>query len=200
MKRGAPASMVAPRAWSSLAQYESFERVMLRVVQVLLGLITVYAISLVIIEIAGDVMLGTAFMEKAVLRDTFGSILTILILLEFNHSVHVAASQKTGAVQVRIVVLITVLVIARKLMLLDYATVTLLTLLGFAALLLALGGLYWLIIVLRSSDVSFNERGVHRRSRTSRVNQTESFASLGFIHCPLPRPRRARLEYLIEPE
>jgi uncharacterized membrane protein (DUF373 family) len=43
------------------------------------------------------------------------------------------------------VVLIAVLVIARKLTLLDYATVDVRTLLGFAALLLALGGLYWLI-------------------------------------------------------
>jgi uncharacterized membrane protein (DUF373 family) len=38
-----------------------------------------------------------------------------------------------------------VLVIARKLMLLDYAAVDVRTLLGFAALLLSFGGLYWLI-------------------------------------------------------
>jgi uncharacterized membrane protein (DUF373 family) len=115
------------------------------VIQTLLGLMTVYGIVLVIVQVASDATLGAGFMEKAALQDTFGSILTLLILLEFNHSVHVAVSQKTGAVQARIVVLITVLVIARKLMLLDYTTTSVQTLLGFAALLLALGGLYWLI-------------------------------------------------------
>lgn len=133
------------KAWRSLGYYERFELIALRVVQVLLAAVTVYTIVLVIIELATDFALGTGFLEKEVLQDTFGSILTVLILLEFNHSVHVAVSQRTGAVQVRIVVLIAVLVIARKLMLLDYATTSVEMLLGFAALLLALGALYWLI-------------------------------------------------------
>jgi len=72
------------------------------------------------------------------LKDTFGLILTILIVLEFNHSVYVALTEHSGAIQARILVLITILVIARKLMLME-------TLLGFGGLLLALGGLYWLI-------------------------------------------------------
>jgi uncharacterized membrane protein (DUF373 family) len=132
--------------YHAIAKYELFERVALRAVQVLLGLMTVYAIVLVVIGVATDVTLGTGFMEKAVLQDTFGSILTILILLEFNHSVQVAVSHRSGALQVRIIVLITVLVIARKLMLLDYATVSIETMLGYSALLLALGALYWLIV------------------------------------------------------
>jgi uncharacterized membrane protein (DUF373 family) len=136
-------------AWLATNKYELFERAALRTVQIVLGFITVYAIVLVIIQVANDALLGTGFMEKAVLQDTFGLILTVLILLEFNHSVHVAVSHRAGAIQVRMVVLITVLVIARKLILLDYAAVNLATLLGYAVLLLALGGLYWLIV---SSD------------------------------------------------
>jgi uncharacterized membrane protein (DUF373 family) len=137
-------------AYHAIAKYERFERVALRTVQALLALMTVYAIALVVVEVARDATLGAGFMEKAVLQDTFGSILTILILLEFNHSVQVAISHRAGVIQVRIVVLIAVLVIARKLMLLDYAAVSIETMLGFAALLLALGALYWLIV---SSDV-----------------------------------------------
>ena len=41
-------------------------------------------------------------------RETFGSILMILILLEFNHSVFVALTERSGAIQARIVVLIAV--------------------------------------------------------------------------------------------
>jgi uncharacterized membrane protein (DUF373 family) len=80
-----------------------------------------------------------------VLQDTFGSVLIVLILLEFNHSVQLAIKHRTGAVQVRMVVLIAILVIVRKLMLLDYATVEVRTMLGFAGMLLALGALYWLV-------------------------------------------------------
>jgi uncharacterized membrane protein (DUF373 family) len=133
------------KLWGTYGPYERFERVSLRFIQFLLALITVYAIALVCITLVRDVTLGAGFMDKAVLQDTFGSILTILILLEFNHSVQVAISQRTGAVQVRIVVLIALLVVARKLMLLDYAAVGIQTLLGFAALLVALAAAYWLI-------------------------------------------------------
>jgi uncharacterized membrane protein (DUF373 family) len=136
-------------AWRATNKYELFERAALRTVQIVLGLITVYAIVLVVIQVANDTLLGAGFMEKAVLQDTFGLILTVLILLEFNHSVHVAVSHRAGAIQARMVVLITVLVIARKLILLDYTAVSLATLLGYAVLLLALGALYWLIV---SSD------------------------------------------------
>ncbi len=81
-------------------------------------------------------------------------ILTILILLEFNHSIYVALTQRLGAIQVRTVVLITILVIARKLMLRDFETLDVQTLLGFGGLLLALGGLYWLISRRRSAERS----------------------------------------------
>jgi uncharacterized membrane protein (DUF373 family) len=147
------------KAWRPLGYYERFEQVALRLVQLLLALVTVYAIVLVIIELANDFALGTTFLEKEVLQDTFGSILTVIILLEFNHSVHVAIVQRSGAVQVRIVVLITVLVIARKLMLLDYAATSVDMLLGFAALLLSLGALYWLIM-------AGDARRLHQQGRT----------------------------------
>jgi uncharacterized membrane protein (DUF373 family) len=129
----------------ALADYECFERIALRFTQFLLAAITAFAIVLVTIQLVRDFGLGEAFMDKAVLQDTFGSILIVLILLEFNHSVHVAIKHRTGAIQVRMVVLIAVLVIARKLMLLDYSTADVRTLLGFGGLLLALGGLYWMI-------------------------------------------------------
>jgi uncharacterized membrane protein (DUF373 family) len=72
-------------------------------------------------------------------------ILTIVILLEFNHSIYVTLKERSGAIQARIVVLIAILVIARKLMLRDFEALDFQTLLGFGGLLLALGGLYWLI-------------------------------------------------------
>ena len=54
-------------------------------------------------------------------------------------------TERAGAIQTRIVVLIGVLVVARKLMLQDFVTLDVQALLGFGGLLLALGGLYWLL-------------------------------------------------------
>jgi uncharacterized membrane protein (DUF373 family) len=111
----------------------------------MLAVITVYAIIFVAIKVASDLALGESFLDKAALQDTFGLILAVVILLEFNHSIYVALTQGSGAIQTRIVVLIAILVIARKLMLKDFDAVDFQTLLGYGGLLLALGGLYWLI-------------------------------------------------------
>ena len=131
--------------WPKFASYGRFERIALGSVMLMLAVITVFAIVFAAIKLFGDLALGETFLDKAALQDTFGLILTILILLEFNHSIYVALTQRLGAIQVRTVVLITILVIARKLMLRDFETLDVQTLLGFGGLLLALGGLYWLI-------------------------------------------------------
>ncbi len=129
----------------ALADYERFERIALRYTQLLLGATTLVAMVLVTLDLVRDFGLGQQFMDKEVMQDTFGSILIILILLEFNHSIQLAIKHRTGAIQVRMVVLIAILVVVRKLMLLDYASVEVRTVLGFAGLLLALGGLSWLV-------------------------------------------------------
>ncbi|HEY6620884.1 MAG TPA: phosphate-starvation-inducible PsiE family protein [Steroidobacteraceae bacterium] len=111
----------------------------------MIGAVAVVAIVWTGIKIAGDMLLGEAFLDRAALQDTVGLILVILILLEFNHSILVAMVERSGAVQVRMLVRITILVVTRKLMLMDFTAMTAQTLFGFGGLLLALGGLYWLI-------------------------------------------------------
>ena len=133
------------QAWQKLPAYAQFERVALLCVMFLVGAITVYAIILSTVRLASDFMLGVSFLDKAALQDTFGLVLTVVILLEFNHSIFVAVTEGSGAIQTRAVVLIAMLVVARKLMLYDFVALDFQTLLGFGGLLLALGGLYWLI-------------------------------------------------------
>ena len=128
-----------------IAGYERFEQAALVCVMVLLGVLTTFAIIYAAVKIVTDVTLGETFLDKAALQDTFGLVLTIVILIEFNHSIFVALTHHTGAIQARIVVLIVVLVIARKLMLMDISMLDAATLLGFGGIMLALGGLYWLI-------------------------------------------------------
>jgi uncharacterized membrane protein (DUF373 family) len=71
--------------------------------------------------------------------------LSILILLEFNHSLVLSMKQRVGVLQARVIVMITIIVVARKLILFDYTVATWPTLLGLGGLALVLGVLYWLL-------------------------------------------------------
>ena len=97
------------------------------------------------ITVVDDFHTGVHFLEQGTLKDTFGLILGLLILIEFNHSIALAMRRRTGVLEVRVVILIAIIVIARKLILLDYATTGLNTLLGLGGLALSLGLLYWLL-------------------------------------------------------
>jgi len=125
--------------------YEWFEQIILGIIVFIMSLVIIYSLVLATITLADDLVSGIGSMETSALKDTFGLILTVIILVEFNHSIVLAIRQRSGAIQVRIVVLITIIVLARKLVLLDYTTASVETLLGLGALALSLGGLYWLI-------------------------------------------------------
>ena len=125
--------------------YEWFEKIILGLLVFVIALIIIYTLILSIITVGNDFRSGIKFMEVGALQDTFGHILTVIILVEFNHSIVLAIRQRSGAIQVRIIVLITIIVLARKLVLLDYAAASMETLLGLGGLALSLGGLYWLI-------------------------------------------------------
>jgi uncharacterized membrane protein (DUF373 family) len=130
---------------ANLFSYERFENYALRVILLLLCLIATYMIAVLAIQLFDDFKTGPGFAEKSALQETFGLILSILILLEFSHSIAVSISKRTGPISVGIVVLITILVVARKLIFLDYASTSAMTLLGYCGTLLTLGILYWLI-------------------------------------------------------
>ena len=125
--------------------YEWFEQIILGILVFIISLVIVYSLILTAITLFEDLISGIGFVETSALKDTFGLILTVIILVEFNHSIVLAIRRRSGAIQVRIVVLITIIVLARKLVLLDYAAASVETLLGLGGLALSLGGLYWLI-------------------------------------------------------
>jgi uncharacterized membrane protein (DUF373 family) len=148
--------------WRKYFSYPQFERIALACILIMIGAITIFTIVFTGIKLVSDMLLGEAFVDKAALQDTLGLILTVLILLEFNHTVFVGLTRRSGAIQVRMLVQIVILVVSRKLMLLDFSVTDAKTLLGFGGLLLALGGLYWLI-----SD------GDRRRHRSIRIEDSE---------------------------
>jgi uncharacterized membrane protein (DUF373 family) len=117
-----------------------------------IAIIIVYTIILMGMTLFDQIKFSPAYIDTESLRDVFGSILSILILIEFNHSIALAISKRSGVLQARPIVLITILVIARKVILLDFATTTFEQLVGIGAIALAFGVLFWLINA-RSADL-----------------------------------------------
>jgi uncharacterized membrane protein (DUF373 family) len=125
--------------------YDQFELIISGILLVVISIIIIYSTGQVVITLVADFHTGVHFAEQGALKDTFGLILGLLILIEFNHSIALAMRRRSGVLEVRVVILIAIIVIARKLILLDYATTGLNTLLGLGGLALSLGALYWLL-------------------------------------------------------
>ncbi|HEY3908853.1 MAG TPA: phosphate-starvation-inducible PsiE family protein [Stellaceae bacterium] len=127
------------------AAYDRFETIISGILLVVISIIIVYSLVLVVIKVFDDFRAGLYFAESDALKDTFGLILGLLILIEFNHSIALAMRRKSGVLQVRIIILLAIIVIARKLILLNYEKIALDTLLGLGGLALSLGALHWLL-------------------------------------------------------
>lgn len=83
-------------------------------------------------------------LDHAVFQTVFGMIMTLLIAMEFKHSIIRVMLRRDHIVQVKTVVLIALLAIARKFIILDPNTDPY-RIGALAAALLALGGVYWLM-------------------------------------------------------
>ena len=71
--------------------------------------------------------------------------MTVLIALEFNHTLQFVVARQQSIIQTKIVILISLLALARKIIVIDLDKSTPGELLGLAALTFALGGVYWLL-------------------------------------------------------
>jgi uncharacterized membrane protein (DUF373 family) len=83
--------------------------------------------------------------EHAAFQAIFGMILTVLIAMEFNHSILAILRRKHSIVQLRTVINIALLAMARKFVIIDVANVEPLIVIGLAFAVLALGCVYWLV-------------------------------------------------------
>jgi uncharacterized membrane protein (DUF373 family) len=133
-------------AWPALGAYERFEQVVCVVLTVLVGVIVLDALFHLTLRIAGLLALGAVDpADQGVFQAVFGMIMTVLIGLEFNHSVLGVLERKRHVIQVRTVVLIALLAVVRKFIVLDLHEAEPAMLAGLAAAVLALGAVHWLV-------------------------------------------------------
>jgi uncharacterized membrane protein (DUF373 family) len=132
--------------WPGLTAYERFEQVASLVITALVSVLIAAALAHLTIRILLLVLFGLADpTNQQVFQAVFGMVMTVLIALEFNHSILGVLERKRGIIEVRTVVLIALLALVRKFIILDAAHAEPLTVAGLAAAVLALGAVYWLV-------------------------------------------------------
>ena len=142
-----------PHSGALLGYYQRFESIVALFLTLLIGLIIVIATYRLAAGIVTDLLFGALDpLDHAVFQAVFGEIMTLLIALEFNHTLHYFVTRQQSVVQTQVVLLIAMLALARKFIVLDLQTMASGTLLGLAGATLALGVTYWLIRQRRRLD------------------------------------------------
>ena len=132
--------------WALMTLYERFEQL----VAIALSLIIAVLILIALVQLYKRVLplaLGGALdpLDHEVFQALFGSIFTVLIAMEFKHSIVKAAMRRDRIIQVRTVVLIALLAMSRKFVILDASVTPAATIAALAAVTLVLGAVYWLL-------------------------------------------------------
>lgn len=132
--------------WKLATAYERFEQV---VVLILTGLI-ILVIASAVWHLAIKILFGlvlTSFdpTDPVVFQTVFGMIFTVIIAMEFKHSILIMVKREQSIVQVRTVVLIAMLAVIRKFIILDLSSTTANQIFALAAGVIALGAVYWLV-------------------------------------------------------
>jgi uncharacterized membrane protein (DUF373 family) len=134
------------RDWPLLTAYQRFETGVALLLTVVIAAVTLVALYRLIAGVIDTLILRALNpLEHGVFQQVFGDILTVMIALEFNHTLQVVITRERGVIQAKIVVLIALLALVRKLIVVDFHAVSPAAVAALAALLLSLGVTYWLM-------------------------------------------------------
>jgi uncharacterized membrane protein (DUF373 family) len=126
--------------------YERFEQAVAIALSIVISLIVLLALYQLIKEVVIILFIHAQDpLEHQVFQAVFGMIMTLLIAIEFKHSIIRVALRQDSIIQVKTVILIAILAISRKFIIIDMATTTPAKLAALSGAVLVLGVVYWLM-------------------------------------------------------
>lgn len=141
----APAFQTFRDEWAVLTFYERFEQLVALILSAVIAAVIVVAL-LQLVRVVFGLLIRDALnpLEFETFQMVFGMIMTLLIAMEFKHSIIRVALRRDNVIQVKTVILIALIALSRKFILLapDIDPVTVAAL---AAAILALGATYWMM-------------------------------------------------------
>jgi len=147
-KRHAPHKFLAEtrEQWSVMSLYERFEQVVAIVLSLVIAVVIALALVQLVVRILPLLVSGAIDpLDHEVFQTLFGMIMTLLIAMEFKHSIIRVALRRSSIVQVKTVVLISLIALSRKFVILDTNATSASTIAALAGAALALGVVYWLL-------------------------------------------------------
>jgi uncharacterized membrane protein (DUF373 family) len=131
--------------WVIMGFYERFEQVIALVLSTVIAVIVVISL-MQLISVVFTLLIVDAFnpLDHAVFQNVFGMIMTLLIAMEFKHSIVRVAMRRDSIIQVKTVILIALIALARKFVILDPDAIPG-KIAALAGATLALGATYWLL-------------------------------------------------------
>jgi uncharacterized membrane protein (DUF373 family) len=134
------------RDWPVLSVYQRFETFVAFVLTLVISAVILVALYRLIVSVIETLVLRSLNpLEHEVFQSVFGEILTVLIALEFNHTLQYVIARERGIIQAKVVILIAALALVRKIIVTDLSAASAASVAALAALLLALGATYWLM-------------------------------------------------------
>lgn len=132
--------------WRLMNVYEKFEQIIALLLTAVIAAVIVSALFRLIEKVYQLLIVGALDpAEPAMFQTVFGMIMTLLIALEFKHSIIKVVARQESIIQVKTVLLIALLAISRKFIILDVKNTSALQIFALAAAVLALGIVYWLM-------------------------------------------------------
>ncbi|WP_445367476.1 phosphate-starvation-inducible PsiE family protein [Methylomonas sp. BW4-1] len=134
------------RDWNALTFYQRFESGVAFALTFLVMLVVSVALFRLFVGVIGGLVFDALNpLDHEIFQQVFGEIMTLLIALEFNHTLQYVVTREQSVIQTKVVLLIAMLALARKFIVLDLSKTSADVLLALAAATLVLGVTYWLV-------------------------------------------------------
>ena len=132
--------------WKILSFYEKFEQCVAFILVAIISFVIISALYRLAFNVFTTLVISeTDPTNPVVFQNLFGMIMTLLIAMEFKHSILRVVSKQDSIIQVKTVILIAILAISRKFIILDTKNISAEEIFALSTSLIALGSVYWLM-------------------------------------------------------
>ena len=144
--------------WPVMTFYERFEQIVLMILSFIISLVILFALLQLLINIYSILMAGVLNpMDYKIFQVIFGMIMTLLIAMEFKHSIIKVLERQSHIIQVKSIILLALLALSRKFIIINLEVTAPLKLIALSLSVLVLGVVYWLLSQREKSGESNNQ-------------------------------------------
>ena len=132
--------------WSVMTFYERFEHVVSLMLSFIISIVIVFALLQLAREVFSLLLLDMLSpLDHKVFQLIFGMIMTLLIAMEFKHSILKVLERKSHIVQAKGVVMIALLALTRKIIIVDFSIIDASKLFALGFVIISLAGVYYIL-------------------------------------------------------